>query len=607
MKHFKTFLTLLTFILLSENMIYSQTDATEDSKFDVRGEWGKDSRENDPVDQTEKLPQQLLQRLNNPEINKNPELRMQLHTEVDKVLGAEQPEDKFGITKTSVITTNFNNPPFQQDWYSTDVQIFSGSLSPATSFRNVELNQAEDGNLYTVVKRPGSPGAFNIYRSTNGGATWPFLITYNTGSGYIGSISMLLESRSNSNPDSTRILVYFTFSSSSNLDNAALYVLNVLRGGSGGVILPVGNPGGGNKLEYVSACSDGMYYSSATYMHAVVREVTNAGVYVGLRHYRTTNWGATHTVSTINTINDDYYPAAAFSRENGANDSIYIAVERRVTSTEYELRLIATHEVPTSNFRTYYITSAVSGIKYEKPAITIVQQNINIPRKILVTSTRNRNPRYHYSSNSGATWVIDQLMGTSSTVTADFTTCNSDSLTAGGQYAIMGFVTDDGDSVNVKQLTIPPSITYNYYKRNSNQSSGVVAPSTTIYKVGTTKHSAFAYAGFGPSNIFFNAEQLFTGIEPIGNNVPDRFELSQNYPNPFNPVTNINFSIPKTGMVKLVVYDITGKQVQELVNGNYNAGSYKVDFNAALLASGVYFYKIETEGFTDVKKMMLIK
>jgi hypothetical protein len=93
----------------------------------------------------------------------------------------------------------------------------------------------------------------------------------------------------------------------------------------------------------------------------------------------------------------------------------------------------------------------------------------------------------------------------------------------------------------------------------------------------------------------------------INANVPKEFSLFQNYPNPFNPVTNINFSIPKSGMVKLVVYDILGKQVYELVNGNYNAGSYKVDFNASFLSSGVYFYKIEAEGFTDVKKMMLVK
>jgi len=599
MKHFKfTFLISACLLLL---MSFTKAQQT------VPGSWGKGDNETAPVLQEEKLPRNLLEQLTRPETNQNPELRMQLNKQADEILNAEEPEDRFGIKQTSVVTSNFNNPPFNPDWYNSDVLVHTGPVASAGGYRQLDLKQGEDGWMYLVVNKAGTPGQFSIYLSSNGGATWPGIINYSAGSGYIHNISMLVESRNNSVLDSTRLLVYFTFSSSVNGDNASLYVLNVRRTGSGGIVYVAGNPGGGNKLEYVSACSDGMYYSSATYMHAVVREATNAGVQVGIRHYRTTNWCVSHTVSLISTGYNDYYPSAAFSRENGTNDSIYIAVERRLSSTEYELRLIATHEIPTSNYTVYYITNAVSGVKYEKPAITIVQQNISIPRKILVTCTRNRNPRYNYSSNSGGTWVIDQLMGTSSTVTADFTSCSSDSLTSGGQNVIMGFVTDDGDSVNVKQLTIPPSLTYNYYKRNSNTSSGVVAPSPSIYKVGTTKYAAFAYPGFGPTNVYFNAEQLFTGIEPIGNTIPDKFELNQNYPNPFNPVTNINFSIPKAGFVKLVVYDAVGKEVAQLVSGQYNAGSYKVDFNAFGLSSGVYFYRIDTEGFTDIKKMMLVK
>ncbi len=97
------------------------------------------------------------------------------------------------------------------------------------------------------------------------------------------------------------------------------------------------------------------------------------------------------------------------------------------------------------------------------------------------------------------------------------------------------------------------------------------------------------------------------GIQNISGEIPDKFELGQNYPNPFNPVTNIKFSIPNAGNVKLVVFDIAGKEVGELVNDNLNAGTYKYDFNASHLSSGVYFYKIQAEGFTDVKKMILVK
>jgi hypothetical protein len=97
------------------------------------------------------------------------------------------------------------------------------------------------------------------------------------------------------------------------------------------------------------------------------------------------------------------------------------------------------------------------------------------------------------------------------------------------------------------------------------------------------------------------------GITPISTEVPAKFSLLQNYPNPFNPVTNIKFDIAKSGMVKLVVYDITGKQVADLVNGDLAAGSYKYDFDASSLASGIYFYKLETTGFTSIKKMILVK
>lgn len=89
--------------------------------------------------------------------------------------------------------------------------------------------------------------------------------------------------------------------------------------------------------------------------------------------------------------------------------------------------------------------------------------------------------------------------------------------------------------------------------------------------------------------------------------IPSEFSLSQNYPNPFNPVTKISFSIPTDSYTKLVVFDISGKQVAELVNGELDAGIYNIDFDASQLSSGTYFYRIEAGSFTEVKKMMLVK
>ena len=103
-------------------------------------------------------------------------------------------------------------------------------------------------------------------------------------------------------------------------------------------------------------------------------------------------------------------------------------------------------------------------------------------------------------------------------------------------------------------------------------------------------------------------------MQNVSSEIPVQYELSQNYPNPFNPVTNIRFSIPKEGFVTLKVFDITGKEVRTLVNEDLHAGKYNVDFSGTDLASGVYFYRINvrqagssTSGFSDVKKMILVK
>jgi hypothetical protein len=98
-----------------------------------------------------------------------------------------------------------------------------------------------------------------------------------------------------------------------------------------------------------------------------------------------------------------------------------------------------------------------------------------------------------------------------------------------------------------------------------------------------------------------------TGVQQVLGNVPGSYKLSQNYPNPFNPVTNISFDIPENETVKLAVYDISGKEIAVFVNESLNAGTYNYSFNGTALASGVYYYRVEAGGFTETKKMTLIK
>jgi len=89
--------------------------------------------------------------------------------------------------------------------------------------------------------------------------------------------------------------------------------------------------------------------------------------------------------------------------------------------------------------------------------------------------------------------------------------------------------------------------------------------------------------------------------------MPDTYYLFQNYPNPFNPSTLIKFSLKKSSNVKIMLYDVTGREVRELANGNYSNGMHTIRFDGTDFSNGIYFYRIITNEFSDIKKMVLIK
>ncbi len=100
-------------------------------------------------------------------------------------------------------------------------------------------------------------------------------------------------------------------------------------------------------------------------------------------------------------------------------------------------------------------------------------------------------------------------------------------------------------------------------------------------------------------------------VENENNKIPETYSLSQNFPNPFNPSTTIKFTVPKSAnpsdRVTLKVYDMLGKDIATLVNEDLSAGTYQFEWNAANLASGVYFYRLTSGAFTETKKMILSK
>jgi hypothetical protein len=108
-----------------------------------------------------------------------------------------------------------------------------------------------------------------------------------------------------------------------------------------------------------------------------------------------------------------------------------------------------------------------------------------------------------------------------------------------------------------------------------------------------------------------NGVVIRTGI-PVNivqseNSVPLEFILNQNYPNPFNPKTNIKYQILKSGLVKLTIFDILGRKIETLVNEDQTPGTYLADWYAEKYPSGIYYYTLITDDYTETKKMVLVK
>jgi hypothetical protein len=221
---------------------------------------------------------------------------------------------------------------------------------------------------------------------------------------------------------------------------------------------------------------------------------------------------------------------------------------------------------------------------------------------VIITAVKNGGGIYHESIGSTVSWDLDYNLAT--TVNVKFTFCSSDSLTAGGGYFIAAYTDVNGDTLGIRR-GVPGSLGTRLY-RNSHAVSTSVMPATCIYKVGTTKYSAYAYAGFGPTNLYFNQENLTTAVKP-GDEMPTEFALDQNFPNPFNPTTSIGYRIAEAGQVKLQVFDLLGREVAVLVNENKTPGNYEVRFDASGVPTGVYLYRLTAGNFVDAKKLVLVK
>lgn len=545
------------------------------------------------------IPKELLDSYYSVRKSDDPQKKTQLASEMEQYMNK------------TILNENSSDPAFtvnhgngsSSDWYNNDIMIHSGNLNELTS-KPLILKQGEDGWLYMLAGLKSTPqnnGSLTLYKSSDGGYNWEYILNAVSGLQYFTSFDMLIESRDNSIADSTRIFVYYTASLSAGGNDAQLFMISTTRNGTGTYSGLVGTPASGRKFEQVTCCSDGQYYQSNTYIHAFVKESPNAGTTNGFRHFRSINWGTSHTNDIITTDPKDNYPCAQFF-STGASDSILIAFERIFDASSTGIGIYKTTELPTA-INSYMMAAMLqAGVKNEKPCLTVSQQKFEIEKKMIITYTSAGKPASYHSTNNGKQWTYKGFTGTPS---CSYTFCYSDSGSTAGNNFITGFVSLSGDSIMTSRTSAGGF--YTLTKINNISSSPLYTPAFALLNTVNGRKSVCAFAGNSGINAYFDGEHFVTGIHNMSNEIPEQYNLEQNYPNPFNPVTNIKFSIPKQGYVSLKVFDITGKEISNLISGILNQGSYVFDFKASELPSGVYFYRLNAGSFTDVKKMILVK
>jgi len=230
------------------------------------------------------------------------------------------------------------------------------------------------------------------------------------------------------------------------------------------------------------------------------------------------------------------------------------------------------------------------------------------------------NTRVYKSTDYGMTWTYGATTGSTNSYSVAFngsTGFTGQSVTlksadggdnwssvtlpgTGTAYAFTGGITDQfwycrGSNI-YNSTDNGANFTSQYAGTGTYQDMSIALDGTTIRGWAVTSSGGIA---------MYNATLI--GITGNQNEIPSSYALMQNYPNPFNPTTTIRFSIPKSGVATLKVYNILGKEVATLFDGNLTAGSYNINWNASSYASGVYFYRLQSGDFVQTKKMILVK
>jgi len=540
----------------------------------------------------------------------------QLQRDLDKLTGNTSQNSSGSNTGPQPINQVVNEPVSEADYNLTVINSGDGNWATATSTDRVT------GRIYVVTTKyePSGSDTLKVFTSSNNGISWVLTnkIYYASAVKY-GNDELDIEAINNGTTSYIYIVAGFSLS-------GALYSSIIRYNSTGGEYFysNMYSSATGNGFFHARITSDNSKYTTATYVYVILSQDTllSTGLHnlrtkfslltspfvatpvITYRNFNTSSnsfwWNITNVADTTIMYNDIAYSDSAGS-------------DRLITATNfYRSGFNNLYMVYSSNYGatvpTYYPQIVEANINY-KPRLASTGLDAGGMQYMMLTYVRKFNatdwdPYYQRTTNNGLVWTNGYVDGsTDTTVYSDVISIARVPNTFRFAYATM----QNNVSGSAFVRTYNAGTLSARFQLNVTACAVNFSPVRAGYRL-TATDSCFTIVQGSGGNTTYAYAGCSGALTGVGNNeTPLSFKLSQNYPNPFNPTTKISYSLPKSGFVTLKVYDILGKEVATLVNEVKNAGNYSVDFSASSFTSGVYFYKIETNGFSDIKKMMLIK
>ncbi len=521
------------------------------------------------------------------------------------------------------VRSDYNRAPF----VSTEGDYNVSTINTAGLWAIATSTSSKSTAIFAAVTEfvNGAGDMLKVYASYNGGQTWVLKYTFN---GFVAEVDMRageLDIEATVNAADT--IVWCTFGYTFNGHAfSRMERVNIGAGtGTGGAYAFGGYLGTTFQTYNPRVTSDNTNYGAATYVYWTVSidSVTSGGnkkITQRYAVYLTPFTNNTVTYRVANAAGGGFWwhgpsvPTSVYLWQDicyynsSGGDRVYTVFDQTNLNTLY---LAWSNDYGVTNAGSLSIAETITIDR------AIIAANGGPTQQTLVVGYRR------LFAAAGNDWDFrGQFATTGGIVIGDFTANYPDFTTneakhvdvqaidlANGRYVFGTSMTNNNNGY-WRQTNSPTGATFGtIYQINSSQVDtsfgGVVAgyrktgASDSSIAIWSQVQGAGAYCSYNISST--------VGVNNNGSEVPNVYSLSQNYPNPFNPVTNIKFSIPNTGVVKLVIYDIMGREVLSLINQNLQSGSYTVDVDASNLSSGVYFYSLTAGDFKDTKKMMLVK